>query len=490
MNYRLVGAATVFTACALGGFAHAAGTSTDPVLITTRGGDTMARRNRFLSWHPIDRGRPLPADSELTCSAGCTVRTSDGSTLTLDPGAHISVSQTTFVPMGGPFAALGRRFELIEGAVTAHVVTDPKRPRTIVLGTQNDGFVAVKAGDAQIVAAADRAGVACLQGGARVKQGKSAVDLRAGEATSLARTGVALTTHPLEAAPTWAGPTGKLDDPQPLAVAIGDRPGAPAVAWLPVRGATGYRVEVAGESSFATVLEAARVGANQSHYAAKSLGEGSYFARIVALDADGVASRPSEPTALRVISVRTPPGGYADADHATVVAPEGTSLRFSDNAKLEMAVDDHKFSPASTEFVADGAPHVVRLRVAGDFGRESRVFVEPRALRADVRVGPAYARWPDDAVAIAVDIHDASGRFDPASVTPDLQVLVGVEPVQVEWKREGSVFTARLAPKSVNGPEVVRVIVHDQSGALLGRNFLEIEPSFSAVRSEKQLAQQ
>jgi len=39
-------------------------------------------------------------------------------------------------------------------------------------------------------------------------------------------------------------------------------------------------------------------------------------------------------------------------------------------------------------------------------------------------------------------------------------------------------------------PEVVRVIVRDQNGALLGRNFLEIEPSFSTTHREKVLAKQ
>jgi hypothetical protein len=299
-----------------------------------------------------------------------------------------------------------------------------------------------------------------------------------------------LTTHALEGAPTWAAPTGRLDEPQPLALAFGDKPGAPAVSWNAVKGATGYRVEIAAEPAFAKIVEAARVDAKLHSYVAKTLGRGSYFARVIALDPVGLASRPSEPTALRVIGVETPVGAYADAERATVVVPDGMSLRFSDNTKLEMAVDDHVFSPAAAEWVADGASHVMRLRGAGDFGRESRIYIEPRSLKADVRVGPAFARWPEDAVDIVVDIRDATGRFDPASVTPDLQVLVGIEPAQVDWKREGSVFTARLAPRAATGPEVVRVIVHDQNGALLGRNFLEVEPSFSAVRNDKQLAQQ
>jgi hypothetical protein len=408
----------------------------------------------------------------------------------LDPGAHIAISQVTFVPMGGPFAALGRRFELLAGSVTAHVVVDPKRPRTLVIGTPNDGMVAVRPGEAQVVVDGERAGVACLQGEAHVKQGKSSIDVRAGEAASLSSARASLTTHPLETAPTWTGPTGKLDDPQPLALALGDQPAAPAVAWQPMMGAIGYRIELASDSAFTNMVEAARVGAKEHRFVAKALREGSYFARVIALDSDGIASRPSSPVSVRVIRVRTPAGGFADVEHATVVAPEGTSLQFSNNADLELAIDDHNFSPAAPEWLADGANHVLRLRLVRDYGHESRLYVEPRSLKADVRVGPAFARWPNDPVDIVVDIRDASGRFDPTTVAPDLQVLIGVEPVQVEWKHEGSMFTAQLSPRSVTGPEVVRVIVRDPNGALLGRNFLEIEPSFEAPRHDKQLAKQ
>ncbi len=299
------------------------------MLVSTAGGETLARRNKFLSWHPVERGRPLPADSELSCSAGCAVRTYDGSTLTLDPGAHIAISQVTFVPMGGTFAALGRRFELLEGSVTAHVVVDPKRPRTLVIGTPNDGMVAVRPGEAQVVVDGERAGVACLQGGAHVKQGKGAIEVRAGEAASLSSARASLATHPLETAPTWTGPTGKLDDPQPLALALGEQPAAPVVAWQPMKGAIGYRIELASDSAFTKVVEAARVGAKEHRFAAKTLREGSYFARVIALDSDGIASRPSSPVPVRVVQVRTPAGGYADVEHATVVAPEGTSLSTS-----------------------------------------------------------------------------------------------------------------------------------------------------------------
>jgi len=228
--HRQLGTALVFAAFGSALPADGAGLPPDPVLTSVPPTGAYARRNRFLEWHPVARGRSLPPDSELHCPGGCSVRTSDGSTLTLDPSTHIGIGYSTFVPMGGTMAALGMRFELLEGSVTAAVVTDPKRPRTIVVATPNDGTIAVKPGEAQVVVNGGRSGVACLQGGARVKRGHASLDLRAGEAASLGDGDAPLAARPMGAAPSWKGPSGKLDEPQPLAVVFGDGLDSPALS--------------------------------------------------------------------------------------------------------------------------------------------------------------------------------------------------------------------------------------------------------------------
>jgi hypothetical protein len=164
-----------------------------------------------------------------------------------------------------------------------------------------------------------------------------------------------------------------------------------------------------------------------------------------------------------------------DREGAVVVAPQGSNVQLSGHANLEMAVDDHKFRPAAAELKVDETPHLVRLRFEGDYGRETRLHVEPRALKADITLGPVWARWPDDAIEMSIAISDPSGRFDPQSVQPKIEVLLGIEPLDIEWKHEGTRFTARLAPRMTTRPEVLRVIVRDQAGVQLGRNFLEIE---------------
>jgi len=126
--------------------------------------------------------------------------------------------------------------------------------------------------------------------------------------------------------------------------------------------------------------------------------------------------------------------------------------------------------------VVDADPHMLRLRRKADYGHETSLRIEPRGLRADIRLTPFWARWPYDAVEISVTMRDPTGRIDPSQIDPDLQVLLGVEPIAVEWKREGVQLTAHIDPRTTSGPAVVRVIAKDRDGALLGRNFLEIEP--------------
>ena len=485
MHHRLFAIAVL---SAVGAVAAPAGAeqAIDPTLTSAPGG-AQVRKNRFHPWYPAAPGRKLPADSELTCAAGCAVRTSDGNTLTLDPGALVTVNQLYFIVLeNGPFASLGRRFELRSGGVRAHVVLDKKRPRTLVIGTPHDGMVAVRPGEAHVVVSEDRVGVASWAGGARVKQGKYTLELEAGQATTIGTDG-ALVARAISPTPEWATPVGRLDEPQPLAVALGSRSGALGLSWRPIADASGYRFEIASDESFKKVTEAVILKSNQHSYVVQSLPEGAYYGRVIALDRDGVGSRPSTLAPLRVIAVHMPEGGAVDREASTVVAPQGTSLRLSDHAHLEMAVDDHKFRPAASELKVDEAPHLVRLRVEGDYGRETRLHVEPRALKAVIRIGPAWARWPDDAIEMSIVIQDPSGRFDPESVQPKVEVLLGIEPLDVEWKREGTRLTARLAPRTSARPEVLRVIVRDQGGVQLGRNFLEIEPA-SAEHPDKALA--
>jgi hypothetical protein len=59
-------------------------------------------------------------------------------------------------------------------------------------------------------------------------------------------------------------------------------------------------------------------------------------------------------------------------------------------------------------------------------------------------------------------------------IEPKPRVLVGVEEVEVEFKREAGGWRGILPARQGKGPWVVRVEVQDQHGIPLGRDFIEV----------------
>ena len=118
--------------------------------------------------------------------------------------------------------------------------------------------------------------------------------------------------------------------------------------------------------------------------------------------------------------------------------------------------------------------HQLRLRLVGDPSSESRIELVRRAVRADIEIGPKWARWPIHPVDITVTMRDPAGQVDVAQVTPRLRVLLGLTELPVSWSHNGPVWSTRLAPRNV-GPTVVRVVAEDEFGNALGRHFLEVD---------------
>ena len=119
---------------------------------------------------------------------------------------------------------------------------------------------------------------------------------------------------------------------------------------------------------------------------------------------------------------------------------------------------------------------MVRLRARGSKD-ELSLTLAPRTLRAEVRLGPARASWPHDRVAVSIRLTDSRGRPVADDVQAKTSVFVNVAPVQVEWKRERNLLRGLVPAGTGAGPWVVRVEVSDDSGNVVGRDFLEIAPT-------------
>jgi hypothetical protein len=114
------------------------------------------------------------------------------------------------------------------------------------------------------------------------------------------------------------------------------------------------------------------------------------------------------------------------------------------------------------------APQVVALRL------------KPREMVVRVGIAPKSVAWPGPALRARVVASSRDGK--PLVGGPELrpEVTVGVEPIDVVWKEDGSALVAEIPSQSGVGPWVVRVQVLDALGNILARNFVEVARRRSA----------
>jgi hypothetical protein len=245
------------------------------------------------------------------------------------------------------------------------------------------------------------------------------------------------------------------------------------LAWGPVADAAGYRVELRKAKTNHLVKREVLVGARLPAGFA-TLEPGGYTVRVASIDRSGVEStRPLE-RSVHVVKVTLPEGGYRDHTGA-VRLPPGTKLKLDHTDGVEMTFGNaQSYFPAAKELELTRAEaRVVRLR-SGDEAGAVTLFLQPRSAKAEVEFGSRAPRWPGEALAIRVRLTEPGGASVPTWIEARPKVTVGVEPVPVEFARDGGWLTGTLPAQSGPGPWVVRVEVADQHGFELGRDFVEV----------------
>lgn len=248
--------------------------------------------------------------------------------------------------------------------------------------------------------------------------------------------------------------------------------------WSQVPDALRYvvRLEREGDPEPVAVLESESTAQPRAFPAVPP---GSYVARVAAVDDGGLEGLLSVPVALRVVGVDLRPDQYIGGDGAIrVVDPEPIALRHVDGllATYGAAQGFIPAPPVATLFRGDDT--IVRLRDPRD-AESFAIHLVPRHVGLRVQAGPKTVMWPGEPVAITIDASDGSDERDAAFMsTVELRpvVTVGVDPVPVEFHREGRHLSGELElpPGVAAGPWVVRVEVADQFGHSLGRDFVEV----------------
>jgi hypothetical protein len=359
-------------------------------------------------------------------------------------------------------------------------VPDPKTSALIVAGPRKV-IAVVASGEAVVVASEHQIAVANLEGRSMVAVGSGRHQaVQAGTLMAIDANGPS--RRALLPSPAAAGGN-TVVLAYDGAVSLGE------LSWAPVPDAAGYRVELRKASTNhlvkREVMNEARIPAGFA-----TLEPGGYTVRVVSVDRSGVESaRPLE-RQLRVLKVNLPEGGYRD-DTGAVRFPPGTKLTLEHTEGVEMTYGNalsYFAAPRELELTRAEA-RVVRFR-SGDEAGATTLLLLPRSAKAEVEFGPRAPHWPGEPLAIRVRLMEPGGAHVPTWIEARPKVTVGVDPVPVEFARDGGWLTGALPPQPGPGPWVVRVEVADQHGFELGRDFVEVSRALPAKPKAKGAARQ
>ncbi len=213
---------------------------------------------------------------------------------------------------------------------------------------------------------------------------------------------------------------------------------------------------------------------------------GQYSIVLRSVDARGLESRWSPEAELRVIGVVLPPGAYSS--HGALFLGAGQQVQFTNINGLEMTYlgAGRYFPAAQAASLYRNKTTVIGFRLPGTL-ETATARLEPRDVYADVRIGPTRAVWPRDSVSIDIQLKSQEGGEVPAFLQVVPKVTLGLEPLDLNFQREGNTLHAVVPPPIAKaGPWVLRVDVSDQFGVPLGHDFLEVaaqpRPKAPAVR--------
>jgi hypothetical protein len=200
---------------------------------------------------------------------------------------------------------------------------------------------------------------------------------------------------------------------------------------------------------------------------------GEYELAIRGVDGRGIEGRWSQPVPLRVVGLELPLGAYEAG--GGIYLHGAQKLRFSHTTGLEMTyLGAGKYVPASSEVGLYRNQRTILSFRYPNSADSAIARLEPRDVYAQVFAGPKLATWPKDPIELTVRLRTHAGVPVPAFIEVVPKVLVGVEPIDVTWRRQGNDFHATVPPQASRGPWVIRVDVADQFGIPLGRDFVEV----------------
>lgn len=402
------------------------------------------------------------------------LRLPGGTSLRLAPGTRLKVGKPIKLQLtqgGGP-KTLTHTVDLLSGRVEVDLPVSKHPAQAVLVRAPQRVSAVAKGGHSVVIVNGPRVTVGAVTGEMLVALGNDWRPMPAGVIREFSRATYA--DHAVIASP-------KAQLSTPILLRVAGTPTQAKAMATPVAHAHSYEFGIwRTQGSERTLLR--RESTSETSLELGDLEPGNYGVSVRALEASGLESAESELVPLRVVAAELPEGAQL-VDGGILLPPhQRVRLLGTEGVEISYGKASH-FVPAPNSIgLIRSQPTLVRLRAAGSTA-ELPLALDPKTVRADIQIGPRSAQWPNDSISVAIRVTDARGRplREAGSVKPT--VSVNVTPVALDWKRRDNLLTTVVPRPSQPGPWVVRVEVADETGALVGREFLEV--SMEAPRTAK-----
>jgi hypothetical protein len=396
-----------------------------------------------------------------------------GAVLKLAPGAEIKVEKPTKLMLGAPGNATTptQVLRLISGTIEIDVPKS-KIPKTAVFvrGEHGAGAV-VPGGHAVAVTLENSMSFAAVDADMLAAQGEKWTVLPQG-----IRRAWNYTTKLVEDGKLLGAPTGKLERSLFMANLDEQRDVSLDLDALP--GAAGYEADLFRVTpNGAELVDRRRSTSTRIGF---RVGPGRYEIAARAVDAFGAPGAVAANKGVNVVSYELPPHAYVGTNGVVLDPKQRLTLIGADGLELTYDRANYFVKAPGSVGMSRGLPTLVRLREPGGTV-EADLWLMPRTLRANVEIGPVLAVFPRDSLTAKVSVTDFNGKPSDDSRELKLTTTVNGQPLNVEWARQGGVFSTSIPAQPGSGPWIVRVEVTDDMGNLIGRQFLEVDAAKKAA---------
>lgn len=245
------------------------------------------------------------------------------------------------------------RVEVQEGEVRAGLAA--LRGAPVEVSVSGGGQISAASRDTVITKKSNRTTVAVFDGSAGVTSAGKRVEVPLNHGTKFIRQQPPEPPRPLPPAPLFREPTSG-------ALSLEEQ-GLLQATWEPVPNAASYRVEVARDEDFSSLLVREEVPADVTTFRGEQLPPGRYYLRVRAIDKEdflGIAA--TRATTLVIIRVQN--GKFKEGHLLLRRAP---SVEIQTPTGVEIAADEGAFGPVPpTLSLPSTLPHRLRLRAAPD----------------------------------------------------------------------------------------------------------------------------